>query len=149
MSETLFSGGERLPRQNRDIGPTELPEVKVSQTAVDKEAIAERIIDRVIDAAEHDEPIEGQYERSHEVKDVGQAAISFAPMQSVGAILEEQQQAMRPSGTQFVDPSGAATVNFQEPVRHGQKVSYNRAIVYGVIAALTVIISISVYLLIK
>jgi len=147
MNEALLSGGERPRRINKDVGPTELPEVQPQLTPVDKEAITERILDRVIDAAEHDQPLESEYERSHEIKD--QENTLFVPMQSIGAILEEQQQSRRPSSNQFINPSFPDNSSHLMPTPIKRETSYKQAIVYGFSVAAMVVLGTGIYLLIK
>lgn len=150
MSEAWFSPGGELPRQKQDEGPSELPEVQLPTSLVYKETATGRTPNRVRDTAENNQPIEAEYERSYEVKDTEQAAISFAPMQSVGAILGEQQQAMRPLGDQFVDPNKVAVLqSTSKSVVSVQITLYKRAILYGAISATGASIIILTYLLIK
>lgn len=132
----------------------ELSEAQIPST-VDKEAITERIMDRVIDAAENNEPIEQTYEQSHERKgDVSH----HQPMQSVGSILQQSttQQSQQTAPTAqpaVIDPNKkeedvdynqalAAFTAFSAPAR-----SYKWPIVFGSLIGVVVAILVIFWLL--
>lgn len=124
---------------------SELPEVQIPPTVVDKEATAERIIDRVIDAAEHDKPIELEYEQSHEAKDTQ----AYQPMQSVGAILQQKTSnavpdAQNPIATQqSVDPNAQSDVDYNQALAafaaySAPSRSYKWPIIFGALTGLII-----------
>lgn len=144
MRESTYGGPS--PNESNDYVADELPEIE--QTSIDKEAIKERIIDRVIDSAENNQPIEQQYEMSHEIKDTSHA---YAPMQSVGDILSTNY--MSPPNQQSVDPNIVPTKlsGFQPAsTNHASnlpKLSYKKAVSYGVVAAIITAVIVGVILI--
>ena len=96
----------------------ELSEVEIPST-IDKEAITERIMDQVIDAAERDEPIEQTYEQSHERK--GDAS-HYQPMQSVGSILKQTAAQQGQQTAPIVQLSAV------DPNAKNEDVDYNQAL---------------------
>ncbi len=137
-------GGEGQSQPEKELWPV-LPEPKTDALSVDKEAITERILDKVIDAAERNEPIEQDYELRHEVKDKkAQPSVGYAPMESVGDILgqqtlQRQQQAINPNiygqqeGLPTLQPSSSTAPTKQHAM------TYKQAITYGFLAGLTLV----------
>lgn len=148
MSE-LSSSNQRLPESDQFV-PEVLPEVE--HTSVEREAITERILDRVIDAAEHDEPLEREYEISHELKDKDAAtSVPGQPMQSIGSILQQQVASKQPNdqstAQNMVDPMQQT---HQSPFADADLTSsYKQAIRYGVIAAVVVAVLLVIVALLK
>lgn len=110
------------------------PEVKeqprlVVEREVKQEVQPEKILEQVVDAAEHDMPVERIFERSHEVKDdktVPGAAVSVGAVMNAQAAVNQYQdlrQAKQSVGTQggplpFVSDS-AAHKSYKQAVKMG------------------------------
>lgn len=125
MRESEFGGPPS--QEAHEYVPDQLPDIE--STPVDKQAITERIMDRVIEAAENDRPLEREYELSHEIKDVNTVLSppSDMPMQSIGEILQQQAQTQQNS------------IQDQQQSSHSQtgkyKASTSMPIYYGAILA--------------
>lgn len=110
----------------------------------------QKIFEKVAEAAEHDEPVERIFERSHEVKDEASAPLGAT---HIGTVASSQVQGLRPTPATYTTPQ-----NYNAPgdsmslpiINDSQDIYYRQAMKAGFWAAvLIIILGLIAYLMIK